>query len=52
MLTAKQAAERIGVTDARVRQLAIAGKLPGTKHGRDWVFDEADVDAYRREKAK
>lgn len=50
MLTTKQVAERLGVTDARVRQLAIGGKLYGEKYGRDWLFDENDVADYLTER--
>lgn len=46
-LTTKAAAVLLKVSDARVRQLAIAGTLKGEKHGRDWIFDIADVAAYR-----
>lgn len=46
-LTTKAAAVMLGKSDARVRQLAIAGKLKGKKHGPDWIFDIADVVAYR-----
>lgn len=46
MLTTKKVADRLGVTDARVRQLAIAGTLRGEKAGRDWLFEEAEVERY------
>ena len=35
-LTTSQAAARLGVSQARVRQLILAGRLPATRHGRDW----------------
>lgn len=34
-LTTKQAAERLNVSDARIRQLIIEGDLKGEKVGRD-----------------
>jgi excisionase family DNA binding protein len=43
LLTTQQAAEALGVTVARVRQLAQAGTLPATRIGRDWVIRRADV---------
>lgn len=48
MLTAKQAAELLGVNDSRVRQLARSGQLKAVKQGRDWMIDENDVEAFKR----
>lgn len=45
MLTAAEAAERLGVNTSRVRQLILAGRLAATKFGRDWMIDEADLAA-------
>lgn len=42
-LTTKEAAERLGVTPARVRQLVIAGSLPAEKFGRDLMIKESDL---------
>jgi excisionase family DNA binding protein len=42
-LTTKEAAERLGVTPARVRQLVLAGDLPAEKFGRDLMIREADL---------
>lgn len=39
MLTTAQAADALGVTAARVRQLIRAGKLPAHRQGRDWAID-------------
>ena len=39
MLTSAQAAARLGVTPARIRQLAIAGRIRGAyRQGRDWLI--------------
>jgi len=38
-----QAAERLGVTDGRVRVLITSGRLPAQKVGRDWVINESDL---------
>ena len=46
MLTTKQAAAALGVTDSRVRQLLIDGRLKGEKVGRDWIISEADIKKY------
>lgn len=42
------AAQLLGVTPARVRQLASEGRLAGAeRHGRDWAIPPAAVDDYR-----
>ncbi len=43
LLTTQQAAERLGVTAGRVRQMIIDGQLPATKMGRDNFIREADL---------
>ncbi len=43
ILTTKQAAKELGVNDSRVRQLILAGRLPATKFGRDWMIKEKDL---------
>lgn len=45
MLSVPQAAERLGVSEQRVRQLLGAGKLGGEKVGRDWLVSSASVAA-------
>ena len=35
-----EAARRLGVTQARVRQLIRAGRLTARRVGRDWLIDE------------
>ncbi len=42
-LTSKQAAERLGVTPARVRQMVLGGTLPAEKFGRDLVIKSSDL---------
>lgn len=42
-LTTKEAAEKLGVSPARVRQLVLAGDLPAEKFGRDLMIKEADL---------
>jgi excisionase family DNA binding protein len=46
-LTTREAAERLGVSAARVRQLVLAGNLPAEKFGRDLMIKEADLKLVR-----
>jgi hypothetical protein len=47
-MTTEQAATIAGVTEARVRQLALAGKISGRKTSRNvWLLDPESVRAYR-----
>lgn len=41
--TAQEAAARLGVTDARIRQLCILHENIGKKHGNAWLLTEADL---------
>jgi excisionase family DNA binding protein len=43
-LTTSEAAVRLGVTDARVRQLIGKERLPAIKRGRDYFIDEKDLE--------
>lgn len=43
LLTTKEAAQRLGVSAARVRQLVLNKQLPATKFGRDLVIKESDL---------
>ena len=47
LLTAKQAAEILGVHHSRVRVLIREGRLPAQKVGRDWVIMEPDLELVR-----
>jgi excisionase family DNA binding protein len=42
-LTTPEAAERLGITVARVQQLIWKGRLPAQKLGRDYVINEDDL---------
>lgn len=46
--TTAEAARELGVTAARIRQLAAAGELKGEKRGRDWMIDAASVEKRRK----
>lgn len=41
--TSKEAGEKLGVTDARVRQLCIEYESIGKKHGNAWLLTESDI---------
>ena len=47
-LTTKQAAELIGVTPSRIRQLIMAGALTAFRGGRDLWLDPAELKRYKR----
>jgi excisionase family DNA binding protein len=48
--TTRQAAEKLGVTDAYVRQLILSGKLKAVKAGRDHLIAAAEVEEARKRK--
>lgn len=43
ILTTKEAAEKLGISPARVRQLVLSGELPAAKFGRDLQIKESDL---------
>lgn len=47
MLTTTQAASILGVSPRRVLALIEAGRLPAQKVGRDWIIQEADLEAVK-----
>lgn len=47
MLTTADAAAALGVSAVRVRQLIAAGRLRAERLGRDWLIDEAALEAVR-----
>jgi excisionase family DNA binding protein len=48
--TTKEAAESLGVSAARVRQMVLDGSLPARKFGRDLVITRGALEAARRRK--
>lgn len=49
LLSTTQAADRLGLTPGRVRQLIDTGQLPATRIGERWAIDARDVDRFARE---
>ena len=47
-VTTTEAAERLGISTARVRRLVLDGRLPAQKFGRDLVIYEADIESFER----
>lgn len=46
-LSTKQAADLLGVTHGRIRQLINGGALPAKKFGGAWVIEERDLELVR-----
>ncbi len=51
LLSVNEAADRLGVSPAAIRQRIIAGRLPATKRGRSWWLDERVVERHVRQPA-
>lgn len=49
-LTTKEAAENLGISDARIRQMIIKGTLKAQKFGHIHLIQEADLEAVRERK--
>jgi excisionase family DNA binding protein len=43
LLTTKEVSARLGVTIQRVQAMIRDGRLPASKHGRDYVIKEQDL---------
>jgi excisionase family DNA binding protein len=48
LITTKIAAEILGVTPVRVRQLIQQGQLAAEKHGRDHLLNKEEVQKFNR----
>jgi excisionase family DNA binding protein len=48
LVTTKEAAQILGVTAARVRQLIKEKRLAAEKHGRDHLLQDREVERFRR----
>jgi excisionase family DNA binding protein len=42
-ISAKEAAERLNLTEQQTRSLIRDGKLPATRVGKTWIIDEKDL---------
>jgi excisionase family DNA binding protein len=51
-LTTKQAAEMLGISDSRIRQLILDGQVPAVKAGRDWLIRASDLRRAEKRKTK
>lgn len=48
ILTAQDAARRLGIAYSTIRKAAGQGRLPGAaKHGRDWMIPEESLRYYK-----
>lgn len=50
LLTTQQAAEKLGVTAGRVRQMIVDGQLPAVKMGRDNFIRTSDLKLVQNRK--
>ena len=50
-ITTTEAAERLGISSARVRQLVLSGELPATKFGPVNMVKESDLSLVRNRRA-
>ncbi|RLJ70713.1 excisionase family DNA binding protein [Hydrogenivirga caldilitoris] len=48
VLTVKDVAQMLGVTEQQVRRLTYKGKLPGRKWGKKIIFLKEELDEYFR----
>lgn len=51
LITTKVASEKLGISQERVRQLIIAGRLPSQQFGRDHLIAEPDLALVAERKA-
>lgn len=50
LLTTQQVAVKLGVSDSRVRQLILEGRLPAKKTGRDYFIKASDLKLVKNRK--
>jgi DNA-binding transcriptional MerR regulator len=50
MLTTAQVAERLGLSQSMIRYFRETGQLTPQKFGRDWVYQESEVEALRKKR--
>jgi len=50
-VTAAEAAARLGLSDARIRQMLLAGRLRGQKAGKHtWIIATSELERFERER--
>ena len=47
LLTVKEVAERLGISERQLREMARAGTLPASKHAGRWLIEAASVENVR-----
>lgn len=47
-LTCPETAERLGLTDGRIRQLLLGGLLKGDKFGNSWAIPQSEVERFAK----
>lgn len=52
MLSTKQAASQLGITQQLVRRYCEQGRIKAEKVGRDWVMTQAALDSFSRKPRK
>jgi excisionase family DNA binding protein len=52
LVSVRDAAERLGVSDAAIRQQIANGRLQAEKVGRDWLIDPRPLERAARQKAR
>lgn len=52
LLTTTQAADRLGITPGRVRQMVLHSEIRAQKIGRDLLLNEADVERAKKRKTR
>lgn len=52
LLSARQAATRLGITTAWLHELRKAGKVQATLVGLQYVFDRQEIDRYQQERTE
>lgn len=51
-MTLTEAASRLGIDPATLRQQIAKGRLRAEKHGRDWWVDPAEVERYGQDRGR
>jgi excisionase family DNA binding protein len=52
LVSVRQAATKLGLSDGRVRQLIQMGRMPASRVGRTWVIREEELESYAMKERK